>query len=168
MADRFYGAQDGHIVNIVPPIDVTGGVISQAFSMKGASHATILLQVGVSAAALTGVTVQAGSATAATGTNVANATAIPFSLFKQETAGAGNDVLGGITAVAATGFVPSANDDIFYAIEIDAADLPQVNYEPLDYLQLVIANGANSVIASAVAILSGLRYAGESNPTATA
>jgi len=132
--------------------------------MAGAAHASIILQLGASAAAPTGVTVQAGTATAAVGAAVAGAAAIPFDLFKQETAGAANDVLGARTAVAAAGFAPSANDGIFYVIEIDGDSLPAGS----DYVQLNIANGVNSVIASAVAILSGLRYAGESSATVTA
>jgi hypothetical protein len=164
MSKGFYTAQKGHVVNILPPVDVTGGKTSQAFSMAGAAHATIILQIGVSAAAPTGVTVQAGTATAAVGASVAGAAAIPFDVFKQETAGAPNDVLGVRTACTATGFVPSANDGIFYVIEIDGDNLPAGS----PYVQLNIANAANSVIASAVAVLSGLRYAGESNPPATA
>jgi hypothetical protein len=164
MSKGIYTAQDEHVVNILPPVDVTGGKLSQAFSMALASHATIVLQLGVSAEAVNGVTLQAGSATAAEGAAVPGATAIPFDLFKQETAGANNDVLGVQTPTLAAGFVPSANDGIYYVMELDADTLPA----GLDYVQLNIANGANSVIASAVAILSGLRYKGESNPTATA
>jgi hypothetical protein len=164
MAKGYYLAQDGHVVNVLPPVDVTGGKTSQAFNMAGAAHASIILQLGASAAAPTGVTVQAGTATAAVGAAVAGAAAIPFDLFKQETAGAANDVLGARTAVAAAGFAPSANDGIFYVIEIDGDSLPAGS----DYVQLNIANGVNSVIASAVAILSGLRYAGESSATVTA
>jgi hypothetical protein len=164
MSKGFYTAQKGHVINALPPVDVTGGKQSQAFSMADAAHATVILQLGVSAAAVTGVTVQAGTATAAVGSDVAGAAAIPFDLFKQETAGAANDVLGVRTPVAAAGFAPSANDGIFYVIEIDADNLPAGS----PYVQLKIANGTNSVLASAVAILSGLRYAGEQNPTATA
>lgn len=164
MNDRSLLAQDGHIVNILPPVNVTGGQTAQAFSMAGADHADIILQIGVSAAATGLVTVQVGTATAAVGAAVAGAAAIPFSLWKQETAGAANDVLGALTAVSATGFTPSANDGIFYVLGVDAKDLPAGS----NYVQLAIANTSNSVIASAVAILTGLRNAGESNPTATA
>ena len=159
MAKGIYLAQDCHVVNILPPVDVTGGVTAQPFSMENAGHASIALQIGVSAAALEGVTLNA--CTDHTG---ANPTAIGFNLHKQETAGASNDVLGVRTPVSAAGFVPTANDDVFYVLEVDGDTLP----EGSPYLQLDIANTANSVIASAVAILSGLREAGESNPTATA
>lgn len=158
MAKGIYLAQDAHTVNILPPVDVTGGKISQAVSLAGAAHVSIILQIGVSAAAPTGVTVNACTNAAGAG-----ATAIPFDLFKQELAGTANDVLGVRTPTPATGFVPSANDDIYYVIEVDADTLPAGS----EYVELDIANGANSVIASAVAILSGLRHAGESNPSAT-
>jgi hypothetical protein len=158
MANGIYLAQDAHTVNVLPPVDVTGGKTAQPFSMAGAAHATIILQIGVSAAALTGVTVNACTDVAGAG-----ATAIGFDLFKQETAGTSNDVLSVRTPITAAGFAPSANDDIFYVLEIDGTTLPPGS----DYVELAIANGANSVIASAVAVLSGLRYAGESNPTAT-
>ena len=88
--------------------------------------------------------------------------AIPYSLYKQETAGADKDVLTAITAVAAAGFTPSAADGIFYVIEIDDAEMEAALAGPLSgtlgqfaYLQLSFTNGANSVIASAVAVLSG-------------
>lgn len=164
MSKGFYTAQKGHVVNHLPPVDITGGTTGQAFSMANAAHATIILQIGVSAAAPGLVTVQAGTATAAVGANVAGAAAIAFDVFKQETAGAANDVLSTRTAVAAAGFTPAATDGIFYVIEIDADNLPANK----NWVQLALANTTNSVIASAVVILSGERYAGEANPTATA
>ncbi len=163
MSKGLYLAQDVHTVNVLPPVDVTGGKTSQAVNMAGAAHLSFILQLGVSAAAVTDVTVQAGTATAAVGAAVAGAVAIPFDLFKQETAGANNDVLSTRTPTAAAGFVPSANDGIFYVIEIDADQLPAGS----PYVQLGIANGANSVIASAVAILSGMRYAGDQSASVT-
>jgi hypothetical protein len=163
MNDRSLLAQDSHIVNVLPPVDVTGGKTSQAVSLADASHVDFIVQVGVSAATLGAVTVQAGTATAAVGATVAGAAAIPFDLWKQETAGAANDVLGTRTAVAVGGFTPSANDGIFYVIGVDAANLPAGS----NYVQLAIANGVNSVISSAIAILSGLRFAGESSATVT-
>jgi hypothetical protein len=160
----FVLAEMGHVVNILPPVDMTGGKKTQAFSMANWEHASILLQVGISAAAWTSIILQAGTATAAIGADVANAAAIPFNIYKQETTGADKDVAGARTNKPATGEVaPSANDNIFYVIEVDAAELPAGK----PYLQVVLANGANSVIASAAAILSGGRFAGVSSPTVT-
>lgn len=156
-------SEQGHIVNILPPVDITGGKTCQAFSMKDYQHVCLLVQVGVSAAAWTKIIVSYGSATAAIGATVAGAVAIPFAIYKQETAGANNDVLGARTAVTSAGYTPSANDGIFYTIEIDANELA----DGFPYVQLSFTNGSNSVIASAVAILTGARYAEVQSPTET-
>jgi hypothetical protein len=163
-AKGFRVAESGHVVNALPPVDITGGTTSQAIDTALAGHVSFILQIGVSAAAPGAVTVQAGTATAAVGSNVAGATALPFRVYKQETAGASHDVLDTGTDVTSAGFTPVAADGIFYVIEIDADALPAGK----PYVQLALANTSNSVIASAVAVLSGLRYAGLSNPTVTA
>jgi hypothetical protein len=147
------------VVNILAPVDITGGKNAQGFSMKNYAHASIIVQVGVSAAAFTKIVVNKASAADGTG-----AVAIPFSIYKQETAGADKDVLTDKTAVAAAGYTPSANDGIFYVIEVDASELDPA----LPYIWLQLTNGVNSVIASAVAILSGARYAETQSPTVTA
>lgn len=146
-----------HVVNILPPIDITGGVTGDVFTMKNYAHATIIVQVGVSAAAFTKIIVNECTDFAA-----ANATAIAYNVYKEEAAA--GDTLGARTAVAATGLTPSANDTIMYVIELNAAELSD-GYE---FVQLSLTNGANSVIASAVAILSGARYAGDQSATAIA
>jgi hypothetical protein len=154
MSKGFYSAQDGHIVNLIPAVNITGGVTGAVFSMADYAHASIIVQIGVSAAAPTAIIVNACTNAAAAG-----ATAIPFNLFACET-GAG-DVLGARVSVLAAGYVPSAVDNIFYVIELSAAMLPQGS----PYVQLSITNGANSVIASAVAVLSGARYASDQSAT---
>ena len=156
-------AEQLHVVNILAPVDITGGKTAQAFSMKFFGHATIIIQVGVSAAAWTKILLN--QCTDASGTG---ATAIAFNMYAQETAGVSHDTLGARTAVTASGYTPSANDGIFYVIEIDAAELDNSGATG-NYLQLQLTNGTNSVIASAVAILSGLRHSGQSvnQPSAT-
>lgn len=163
MAKGFRVAEDGHPVNILPPINVTGGAYSQAVDLSLASHVSIVLALGVGAADLGAITLLAGSATAAEGAEVAGATAVPFDVYKQETPGSANDVLGARVQASAAGFVPAADTNVFYVLEFDADQLPA----GLKYLQLAIANGANAVLASAVAILSGLRYAGLNQPSMT-
>jgi hypothetical protein len=160
----FVIAEAGHIVNILPAVDLTGGKKSQAFSMKNYQHATIIISLGVSAAAITAFLLKAGSATAAIGADMAGAVAIPFKLYKQETAGANNDVLDAGTELDINGnTAPTANDNAFYVIELDAQELP----DGKPYVQLVVTNGSNSAIASAVAILSGARFAGVKSDTVT-
>jgi hypothetical protein len=159
-----YLAEDVHIVNALPPVDITGGKTTQAVKLAKFGHVSFVLQIGVSAAAPGAVTVQAGTATAAVGSNVAGAAAIPFTVYKQETAGADQDVLGTKVAATTSGFTPAATDGIFYVIEVEAENLPAGS----PWVQVALANGSNSVIASAVAILSGARYSEASSPTATA
>lgn len=140
-------SEQGHIVNVLPPIDITGGVTGDRFSMKNYGHATIIVQVGVSAAAFTKIIVNECNA-AASGT----ATAIAYTIRAEETDG--GDTLGAATAVAAAGQTPSANNNIMYVIEIDASELTS----GFEWIELSLTNGSNSVIASAIAILSGARH----------
>lgn len=154
----FVLSEMGHLVQAVAPVDITGGATGQAFSMKRYQHASIIVLIGVSAAAFTKIIVN--QCTDHTG---ANPVAIPFSIYKQETAGAANDVLGARTAVAAAGYTPSTNDGIFYVIELDAEELADGS----PYVQVQLTNGTNSVIAAAIAVLSGARYAEVQSPTET-
>ena len=155
----FVLSEEGHVVQLVAPVDITGGVTAQRFSMKNYQHASILVQIGVSAAAFTKIILKQCTDNAGSG-----ATAIPFSIYKQETAGASNDVLGARTAVTSAGYTPAATDGIFYVIELDAAELADGS----PWVELDLTNGSNSVIASAVAVLSGARYAETQSPTVTA
>jgi hypothetical protein len=157
-------AEQAHVVNILAPVDITGGKTSQAVNMANYQHVSFLVQIGVSAAAFTKILVEQCTDNANAG-----ATAIPFAIYVQETAGASNDVLGARTALAAAGYTPSAADGIFYVVEIDASELDGTNNGAGGkYLQLHLTNGSNSVIASAVAILSGGRYVETQSPTVTA
>jgi hypothetical protein len=165
-AKGFWAAQDGHVVNILPPQNATGGVSSTPFEMQQHAHASIILQLGAQSAQLTELIVNAGTSAAMT-----TKQAIPFNLFKQETAGASNDVLAnnpstnnGLFAIPATGYQPSANANIFYIVEIDAAALPQ----GYPYVQIAITDGANTDFVSAVAILSAGRNVSDQSPTVTA
>jgi hypothetical protein len=157
-AKGFVIAEEGHIVNLVPAVNITGGVTGQVFNMKNHAHVSILIQIGVSAAAFTKIIVNECTDIGGDGP-----VAIPFALYAQETAGAVNDVLGARQQIASAGYTPSANDGIFYVIELDASELDQ----GFDYVQLSLTNGSNSVIANAVAILSGARFAKVSSATAT-
>lgn len=157
MSLGFYVAQAGHVVPLIAPVDITGGKTSPAFSMAKYAHASIILAIGVSAAAEGAVTLNACADAAGTGP-----TAIPFNVFKCETTA--SDVLGAKVACTAAGFTPVATDGIFYVIEVDAQQLPQ----GLPYLQLACADTTNSVIASAFAILSGPRQASDQSATVLA
>jgi len=151
-------AEMGHIVNVLPPVDINGGANGDVFSMENHGHATVIVQVGVSAAAFTKIIVNECTSLASAG-----ATAIAFNAYKEETAA--GDTLGSAVAVAAAGVTPSANNSIFYVIEIDASALSDGSH----FVQLSLTNASgNSVIASAVAVLSGSRYAQDQSVTAIA
>jgi hypothetical protein len=122
------------------------------------AHASIIIQIGVGPADGGNITLEECDDGVPT-----NSTAIVFSYYAEDTAL--GDVLGARTAAAAaTGIDVSANDNIFYVIEIDAAQLT----EGYPNLCLVWSNPGGSLIASAVAILSGAKYAQAESPTALA
>lgn len=150
-------SEQGHIVNALPPVDITGGAETDRIKMSNAGHITFIVQIGVSAAAFTKIIVNAHTA-ASSGTT----TAIAYNVRKEETAL--GDTLGAKTAVAAAGLTPSANDNIFYVIELDASELPDGS----PWVSVQLTNGTNSVIASVIAILTGVRYQGDQNATAIA
>jgi hypothetical protein len=150
----FVIAQAGHVVQALAPVSMSGGKTAHAFSMKKYQHASILVFLGVQAAQLTSLVLNA-----CTDASGSNPTAIPFNVFKAETANV--DVLGAKTAVTASGFQPTATGGTFYVIELNASELPDGS----PYVQAVIANGANADYGAVVAILSGARFAEDQSPT---
>jgi hypothetical protein len=155
-------AQQMHIASVVDPVDFTGGKTGRWLALKQYEHITFILSIGVSAAAPTAILVKVASDATGTG-----ATAIPFDLFTAETAGV--DVLSARLPQTAAGYTTiSANDGIFYVIEVDAAAVIATVGEGKPYITVNVTNGANSVIASCVAILSGARYGGDQSPTVNA
>jgi hypothetical protein len=157
-AKGFFAAQDGHIVSVLSPQNISGGVTGQLFNMESYHHASIIIQLGAQAAAAIKILLNACTDSSGDG-----ATAQPFRIFTQETAGTANDVLSTKQSVLAAGYTPSGNANIFYVIEIDADELPAGS----PFVQLQITNGANVDYASAVAVLSGGRYTGDQSATAT-
>ena len=160
-ARGIYLSQECHLVNLVPPVSVAGGKTSGVFNMKNHAHASIILQFGVTSAALKSVQVYSSD-----NGSPASTTAIPFNLHACETAydAADGDVLGARQAIAATGFAPSDTDNIFYVVEVDADTLPAGE----NYVELVLTDespAASSVLASAVVVLSGARYAEDQSDT---
>ena len=154
----FIASEQGHIINVIPPVDGNAGapVTAQGFSMKGFNHATIIIQLGVTAAAPTSIVLKYAATVGGSGT------AMAFSYYSQLAQGISNDVLSARTAATSAGITSvSANDNIFYVIEVDAAELPDGS----PYLQLVVTNPASSILISAVAILSYGRNQFAGNPT---
>lgn len=148
-------AEEAHVVNALPPVDVNGAVWdTDYFSLEKYQHATIILTLGVTGAATT-VTVLEASDSSGTG-----ATAIAFDLASETTAA--GDTLGALTATASTGFATSTNDNITYVIEIDAQQLT----DGKPWLKVHGTDPSAATLVSCVAVLSGARYQGPTTPTA--
>lgn len=141
-------AEEAHVVNIIPPVDINGGAVeSDYFSMKESAHVSIILTLGVTGAAST---VTLFNSDDAAGTSEA---AIAFNYYAEEAAA--GDTLGDRTAATAAGFATSTNDSITYVIEVDACELT----DGFPYLVLKMSDPEAATLVSAVAILSGNRYA---------
>jgi hypothetical protein len=130
----------------LPAVDINAGVSTDVFSMKDCSHATIIISMGVTGGASTVTVEECDNFTPSTHTEIA------FNVYKEETDA--GDTLGARTAVSASGFATSTNNNITYVIEIDAEDLT----EGYPNLRLSFSNPGNATYASAVAILTGLSY----------
>ena len=154
----FYLAQEGHPVHALPAQDVNGGASSDRFKMNHHGHVSILVGIGASGAAPTKILVNECDAAAA-----GNSNAIGFDYFEETTAG--GDTLSEKKSASAAGITPTANDNAFYVIEIDASALT----DGFEWLEVEITNASgNSVLASVFAVLSGARYSGDQSATAIA
>lgn len=146
-------SQNMHGVNILAPVDINGGANSDVFSMKDASHVSIIVLLGVTGAAST-ITVEECDDFTPT-----NSTAIAFKYAAETTAS--GDTLGSLTAATTAGFATSTNDGVFYIIEIDAEDLS----EGYNNIRVVFSDPSAATFVSACAVQSGLCYAGDQTRT---
>ena len=150
-------AEQCHIVNILSPQDVDAGKTSDIFSMANYAHATIIVTCGSTNADAGNITIEECDNLDGT-----NDTAIGFSYYKEETAG--GDTLSAKQTATAAGIDVSGNDNTIYVIEIDASQL-SAGYP---CLCLKWSDPGGATFGSAVAILSGARYAGSESATAIA
>ncbi len=150
-------AEDLHVVNALPPIDIdVSAQNSDVWSMAGYSHATIIVQFGVTGAATTMTVEECDDFTPS------NSTAIAFASYSETTAA--GDTLGSRTATSASGLSSGTNDGIFFVIEVDASQLT----DGFPNLRLALTDPGAATFASVVVILSGARYGGFDSPTAIA
>lgn len=148
-------AEQGHLVNILPPIDINGaGATSDYFSLKEYQYVDIIIQLGVTGAASTVTVFEADDVTPS------NETAIAFKYRAEDTAA--GDTLGALTTATVAGFATSTNDNIFYVIRIDASQLTQ----GYPYVAIKMSDPSAATVVSAIAILSGARYQQNVTPTA--
>lgn len=147
-------SQESHIVPIIFPQGSAAPTInSDVFSMKDASHATIILTIGVQGGA--------ASFTVVAGSNFTPSAEVAIGYNQAAEVSTGGDTLGALAAVAATGTVTAATNNITYVIEVDVEDMP----EGYPNLQLKLADLDNTTYVSAVAILTGLSYQGDETRT---
>jgi hypothetical protein len=150
-------AENMHVINILPPQDVDTGKTSDIFSMANHAHATIIVTCGSTNADAGNVTIEECDDLDGT-----NDTAIGFTYYKEEAAA--GDTLSAKQTATTAGIDVSANDNTTYVIEIDAAELS----DGYPCLCLKWSDPGGATYGSAVAILSGSRYAGSENATAIA
>ena len=168
-------AEQAHVIQILASESISGGKTCQAFSMKNAAHATIVIGFGVQGAEPP-TAIVVNQCTAASG---AGATALAsFRYYYQLLGGAGNDVLNGAaqaransngnppnftSSVAGITQFPASVANLVYIIEIDSAELEAITntvgtITEYPYLQVQITDSGNTTYASAWAVLSGFRY----------
>lgn len=139
-----------HVVNSLPPVDLNGGKSTDVHSMRDHAHVTFLVQIGVSAGAVPTMKLQACDDFVPS-----NTTDLAFNVYKCETAA--DDQFGSKVAVASTGLALSTNNNIMYAVEVDASELP----DGKPCVRLNFSDPSASVIGSVAAVLSGPRYAND-------
>ena len=152
----FKVAENGHVVNILPPVDINGGKTSDYFSLENYSHADIILTIGVNGGAASTITVEESDDNSGSTT-----TAIAFDYAAEETAA--GDTLTAMTSATTSGFAThAANSSLTYVISIDDTQLS----DGYPYLVVKASDPSASVLGSMVAVLSGSRYGGATTPTA--
>lgn len=171
-------AEACHVVNVLPAVSISGGKTTVPVSMANYGHLSLILSFGASAALPTSFIVNQAT-TEAAGTNLP---LTQFRFYYQTTGGAGNDVLAGPFYAASTGItstlpagapLPAGGiANLMWVIEIDAAELlvPEDvagTVTPYPYVYLTIADSGNVTIGSAIAILSGARFAYKGSPSVT-
>ena len=150
-------AEDMHVVLATAPVDINGGATtSDVWSMANHAHASIIIMLGVTGATATVTIEECDNFTPS------NTTAIAFASYSELTAA--GDTLGARTAVTSAGFTSSANNGVFYVIEIDASQLT----DGRPNLRVVIGDPSSATLYGVVVLLSGGRYPQPESATAIA
>ena len=151
---KFVVAEQGHVINLIPPFGSASGTQnSEVFSMKDASHVSIIIQVGTQAGSFTAILYEGDNFTPST------PVAIAARIYKEETAD--GDTLGSGAALTTSGVNTATANNILYVIEFDAEQLT----EGYPNLQLRLSALDNTTYVSAIAILSGFAYQGDQTRT---
>ncbi len=147
MSKGFVVAEQGHVVQMLAPVDVAAAATGDTILMEGWAHASIIVGFGVGSA----TTITVGECTGFGGTG---RTAVTFRSAQEATGG--GDVLDAALAWASSITIAGSAAAVggFAVIEIDADELSDGS----PYLQVNIADPGTSKIACIYAVLSGGRY----------
>jgi hypothetical protein len=166
----FNVAEAGHIVQVLPPVSISGGKTGRRFKMHHHGHVSILVMIGaIGAAVPTAMLVKVCKDANGTG-----ATAIGFRYYKSNSNGQAVDQTSPpivATSSGITTFDNAANQ--FFLIEIDSAEIDATGdaSQTLDFpwIEWSITDSGNVTLVSVAAILSAARYGaqGAAQPTVT-
>lgn len=131
---------------------------TDVINLEGADKVTFLVYHAGGTTGKATITVEECSSAAGS-----NANAIAFR-YRKLTTGA-SDAIGAITNAAATGVSTVAGETTIFEVEVKASELA----DGYNFARLVLTEGADDPVSGAViALLSGLRYGGVSQPSALA
>ncbi len=156
---RFNIVEDGAIVTLYRPVDIdtlNGAKSIMIVPMRNWAHATIIYSIGVNPLAAGVVTIESVDAYPTPVTS----TQIMFRYYRYESSQllAAGAVHGALTwtTTAAAGLIPVPTGvPVIYAIELDAEELCAGHVG----FRMCIADPAAASVGSAIAVLSGARYA---------
>jgi hypothetical protein len=151
-------AEECHVINALPPVDMTGGKTSLYWTMRNYSHADIIISLGAAVNADT-ITVFESADNAGAGEH-----AIVFKYYSEVTAA--GDVLDRVATDATTAGFASASAgtaNTMHVISVDASQLQEDH--PFMCVKLT---SAGAQLGAVIVILSGARFAEESSVTALA
>jgi hypothetical protein len=166
MGSRWNIVEDGAIVTLYTPVDIDTLAAAKSpviVSMRNFAHATIIYSIGQLPRVAGVVTIESCSNFVPT-----TATAIMFRYYRYETSQklTGGDIPGALTwtTTAAAGLIPVATAaECMYVIELDAEELLAGHVG----FRMCIADPAAASVGSAIAILSGARYAAKGTTNMT-
>ncbi len=148
MSKGFVAAEQGHVVQLLAPVDVAAAATSDTISMENWAHVSIIVGNGVGSS----TTITVGECTGFGGTG---RTAVTFRS-AQEQGILGGDVLDAALAYASSVTMTGSAAAIggFLVIEIDADELSDGSH----FLQVNTDGAGASKLTAMYAILSGGRF----------
>ncbi|MFC2076633.1 hypothetical protein ACFLT7_06075 [candidate division KSB1 bacterium] len=146
--------QCGHIVNALPPESGTTAVTSDYFHLEHGHHFDAIVTIGSNGSTGNGALTVLNSTTDSSGS------AVGFNYQAEETAA--GDTLGSWSTASASGRTISTNNNIMYAISVDAAE------QSGKWWAIRLATSTGVIEKAVTAVITGHRYQQERTPTAIA